>query len=469
MTYDLGFRIRKLPALVLLSSFAHLPPAASAGPAVTGIAGGALHSLFTKSDGSLWAMGDNTYGQLGLGFAPAGTNVPVQVLGSGVGIVAAGERHSLFRMGRDLWAMGNNEFGQLGDGTSTNNHYFPEKIFSGTSGINGISASVVAGGLDHSLFATSSSIVGNNTLRTMGNNDSGQLGDGTNNERNTPQQIASGQILAVSAGYGFSLFARSDGSLWGMGANDSGQLGIGTTENTNTPVKIVSSGVTALAAGGGHTLFIKSDGSLWGMGYNGYGQLGDNTTVDKHTPEQLAFNGVTAVAAGFDHSVYLKSDGSLWGTGDNSYGQLGDGTTNRHYVAFQIVPSNVVTVAAGYFHTLFIKSDGSLWGMGSNGEGELGVGSYTNHLTPFEIVAGVPPAPLITSIIVSRTNVILDAANGVSGEILYTLMGTNLTQPLNQWQPVATNTLSANGNFSITATNAITPNAAQEFFILQAH
>jgi len=371
-------------------------------------------------------------------------------------------------MGRDLWAMGDNGSGQLGDGTGTNNHYFPEKIFSGSPGISGISASVFAGGADHSLFATSSTIVGNNTLRTMGNNDSGQLGDGTFTERNTPQQIVSGQILAVAAGYQFSLFVRSDGSLWGMGANDVGQLGIGTTANTNIPVKIVSSGVTAVAAGGGHTLFIKSDGSLWGMGYNGYAQLGDNTTVDKHTPEQLAFNGVTAVAAGFYHSVYLKSDGSLWGTGDNSYGQLGDGTTNRHYVATQIVANNVVTVAAGYLHTLFIKSDGSLWGMGYNGEGELGDGSYTNHLTPFEIVAGIPPAPLITSISLSRTNVILNGADGVSGEILYTLMSTNLTQPLNQWRALATNTLSANGNFSITATNAVTPNAAQEFFILHA-
>jgi alpha-tubulin suppressor-like RCC1 family protein len=468
MIYDLRFRIWKLSALVLLSSFTHLPPTASAGPAVTSVAGGNVHTLFTKSDGSLWVMGDNSYGQLGLGFAPTGTNVPVQILGSGVGTVAAGGLHSLFRMGRDLWAMGDNNVGELGDGT-TNNHYFPEKIFSGTAGINGISVSVFAGGYEHSVFATSSLVVGNNTLRTMGDNDSGQLGDGTLTERNTPQQVASGRMLAVSAGLHFSLFAASDGSLWGMGANDSGQLGIGTAANTNMPVKIVANGVTAIAAGGYHSLFIKSDGSLWGMGNNGEGELGDNTTANKSTPEQLAFNGVTAVAAGYAHSLYLKSDGSLWGMGYNGDGELGDGTTNNQYLAIQIVASNVVAVAAGDFHTLFIKSDGSLWGMGNNVEGELGDGSYTNHLTPFEIVAGVAPAPLITSISLSHTNVILDGANGVPGEILYTLMGTNLTQPLNQWQPVATNTLSVNGNFSITATNAITPNAAQEFFILQAH
>jgi alpha-tubulin suppressor-like RCC1 family protein len=470
MIWNLRFTSWKLATLALLSCFTHLPPAANAGPAVTSIAGGAFHSLFTKSDGSLWGMGYNGDGELGIGFAPTMTNIPVQILASGAGTVAAGPEafHSFFRMGRDLWAMGYNQFGQLGDGTTNNNHYFPEKIFSGTTGLGGISASVAAAGSAHSLFATSSSVVGNNTLRAMGDNEIGQLGDGTYNQRNTPEQIGSGIILAVSAGYAFSLFARSDGSLWGMGRNDSGQLGIGTTSYTNIQVKSVSSGVTAIAAGGFHSLFIKSDGSLWGMGYNGDGQLGDNSTAEEHTPEQLAFNGVTAVAAGCDHSVYLRSDGSLWGMGYNAYGQLGDGTTNNHLFAFQIVASNVVAVAAGCYHTLFIKTDGSLWGMGNNGEGELGDGSNTNHLTPFEILAGVPPAPIITGLTLSRTNVILTGANGVSGEILYTLMTTNVTQPLNQWKPVATNTLSANGNFSFSATNAVIPDAPQQFYILQA-
>jgi hypothetical protein len=175
-----------------------------------------------------------------------------------------------------------------------------------------------------------------------------------------------------------------------------------------------------VAAGLYHSLFIKSDGSLWAMGRNYAGQLGDNTTTDQHTPEQIVFDGVTAVAAGEGHSLYLKSDGSLWG-------------------------------------------------MGATDAGQLGTGDYTNRYVPVLIVPGPPPPqPLMTGINLSGTNLILSGANGVSGEILYTLTSTDLTQPLSQWQSVATNVLSANGSFTITAVNAVTPGAPQQFYILQA-
>lgn len=57
----------------------------------------------------------------------------------------------------------------------------------------------------------------------------------------------------------------------------------------------------------------------------------------------------------------------------------------------------------------------------------------------------------------NRTN------NGQSGGAYLTLASTNLTLPLNQWTPVATNSLSAYGDFTITATNAVNPNAPQQF------
>src|SRR6266566_6000645 len=107
-------------ALALLLFFGLHPSGVEAGVAVTSIACGSDHSLFSKADGSLWTMGYNQVGQLGIGFSPIQTNVPQQVLTSGVGTVAAGDFHSLFRMGGSLWAMGDNLEGQLGDGTSNN-------------------------------------------------------------------------------------------------------------------------------------------------------------------------------------------------------------------------------------------------------------------------------------------------------------------------------------------------------------
>jgi len=410
-------------------------------------------------------MGNNNHGQLGLGFIPVMTNVPQQILSSGVATVACGANHSLFRMGGSLWTMGQNDAGQLGDGT-TNNHVFPEKIFPGSGSV---SVTAIATGPEghHSLFATSGLIAGSTGLKVTGDNSYGELGDGALTNHDTPEQIVASAITAASCGFGFSMFVRSDGSLWSMGRNNVGELGNGTILNTNRPVQIVASGVTAVASGTSHTLFLKSDGSLWAMGVNDTGQLGDNTTFDQHTPEQVVFNGVTAVAAGQEHSLFIKSDGSLWGMGDNMYGQLGDGTNASRHLPIQIVSSNVVAVAAGGYSSLFIKSDGSLWGMGENTAGQLGDGSYTNHLTPIRIVAGLPPAPRITGISLAGANLNLTGANGAPGETLVTLTSTSLALPRNQWQPVATNLLNATGNFSIIATNAVLPKEAQRFFILQ--
>jgi alpha-tubulin suppressor-like RCC1 family protein len=72
-----------------------------------------------------------------------------------------------------------------------------------------------------------------------------------------------------------------------MGNNHYGQLGNGSYNNTNRPVQIMASGVTAIAAGYGHSLFIKSDGSLWGMGDNLNGQLGDSTYNSTNLPVQI--------------------------------------------------------------------------------------------------------------------------------------------------------------------------------------
>src|SRR5438093_930183 len=108
-----------LPALI--TGICLLPAGRVTAQAVTHIAAGAYHSLFVRSDGTLWGMGDNEHGQLGLGPASSGTNAPQQIT-SGVGTVAAGGGHSLFSSGNGIWAMGQNDSGQLGDGT-TNTHY----------------------------------------------------------------------------------------------------------------------------------------------------------------------------------------------------------------------------------------------------------------------------------------------------------------------------------------------------------
>ena len=90
------------------------------------------------------------------------------------------------------------------------------------------------------------------------------------------------QIVKVTAGK-HSLFLMNDGSLWSMGDNSSGQLGDGTTDNRTKPIRVVESGVIGIAAGVNHSLFVKVDGSLWAMGQNSSGQLGNGSNENSLT------------------------------------------------------------------------------------------------------------------------------------------------------------------------------------------
>lgn len=363
--------------------------ASQAAPTVTQIAAGGYHSLFLKSDGSLWGMGLNEYGELGDGTL---TNqfLAEQIVSSNVTAIAAGGLHSLFLTPStnrlvDLRAMGSAAFGQLGDG-KTNSEYSDTPEFIESSGpLNVITTT--AGGGNHSLFLRNVGLVGfGKSLWGMGNNADGELGDGSYTTRYAPVEIVSSNVVAVAAGGSHSLFLKSNGSLWGMGYNGDGELGDGTYNGQNVPEQIEPGGVTAVAAGGAHSLFLKSGGSLWGMGDNTYGQLGSSVSFPVNFPVQIVASNVTAIAAGASHSLFLKSDGSLWAMGWNFYGQLGNGTTNNLYAPMQIVSSNVVAIAAGGVHSLFIKSDGSLWGMGDGSAGELGVGQSNGFHSPIQII-----------------------------------------------------------------------------------
>jgi alpha-tubulin suppressor-like RCC1 family protein len=360
----------------------------SGGQTVTKVAAGGYHSLFLKSDGSLWAMGNNGDGELGDGTTDNGnynTSLPEQIMAGNVTAIAAGANFSLFlKSDGSLWAMGDNGSGQLGDGTY-NQTNLPEQIVASN-------VTTIAVGEYHSLFLKS-----NGSLWAMGNNGYGQLGDGTTDNgiynTNRPEQIVASNVTAIVAGRYHSLFLKSDGSLWAMGYNASGQLGDGTYNKTNRPKQIVAGNVTAIVAGWTYSLFLKSDGSLWAMGYNGSGQLGDGTYNQTNRPEQIVASNVTAIAAGYGHGLFLKRDGSLWAMGDNEYGQLGDGTTdNDNYNTNrpeQIVAGNVTAIAGGGYHSLFIQSDGSLWAMGDNEDGQLGDGTYNQAGLPEQILASI--------------------------------------------------------------------------------
>ncbi len=96
---------------------------------------------------------------------------------------------------------------------------------------------------------------------------------------------------------------------------------------------------------------------------------------------------------------------------------------------------------------------------------------YRNYSSYFyfglDDISVVTAQPDIARISLSGTNLVLNGIGGASGRTYYLLMGTNITQPLSQWAPVATNVPGLDGNFRITATNAVNPKAPQRFYILR--
>jgi alpha-tubulin suppressor-like RCC1 family protein len=227
--------------------------------------------------------------------------------------------------------------------------------------------------------------VDNTSLLGWGNNEGGQLGNGTFSNSSVPIRITT-NVTTVSGGDKHSLFVRADGTLWAAGLNTYGQLGVGSTFSTNSPV-LVATNVTCAAAGLYHSLYVSASGTLASMGGNGFGQLGNGSNADSSLPVVVASN-VVAASAGQNHSLFIKTDGRLWAFGANYFGQLGDGTLNNTNRPM-LVASNVISAAAGYGHSLFVKSDKSLWAMGYNQFGQLGNGTLASTNRPIMVATNV--------------------------------------------------------------------------------
>jgi len=125
--------------------------------------------------------------------------------------------------------------------------------------------------------------------------------------------VMEGNVKQVSAGLWHTMILKTDGTLWACGNNQYGQLGDGTTEDRAIPVKMMEN-VASVSAGYKHTLILKTDGILWACGNNQYGQLGDGTTIDRTTPVPV-MEGVASASTGGLHTVILKTDGTLWTCG----------------------------------------------------------------------------------------------------------------------------------------------------------
>jgi len=319
------------------SSAVPLTIAGLGGPASV-IAGGSNFSVAVLSDGTVASWGVNAYGQLGNGTT---TNSPTPVVVSGLGgpavAVAAGTYHTVALLADGtVKAWGNNGSGQLGNGTYTSSSV-PVTV----TGLGGTVTAIAAG------YNFTLALLADGSVKAWGLNGSGQLGNGGYTTSPTPVTVTSlgGTATALAAGAYHAVALLSDGTLRSWGNNNSGQLGTGNTVGSATPVTVSSLGgvVTTIAAGDSHTLALLADGTLKSWGDNSVGQLGNGTTISSLLPVVVTglAGTVTAIAAGDYHTVALLADGTLQSWGQNGHGQLGDG---KGPVIPQSVPINLDNV-----------------------------------------------------------------------------------------------------------------------------
>jgi alpha-tubulin suppressor-like RCC1 family protein len=101
-------------------------------------------------------------------------------------------------------------------------------------------------------------------------------------------------VVEIAAGESFSLAARGDGTMAAWGNNQSGQLGDGTSrQDHSTPVAVhpfsPSGPLRSVAAGGSHSLAVTADNQVWAWGSNSTGQLGDGSApTDQYTPVRVS-------------------------------------------------------------------------------------------------------------------------------------------------------------------------------------
>ena len=326
-------------------------------PTFVVVAGGGSHSLALTTAGNVYSWGHNNYGQLGNGTI-ADSNRPVQVtLANGTPLshivaISAGNNHSMaLTDGGQVYAWGFNVNGQLGDGSTTQRNN-PVLI----PNFNNVVA-IAAGGF-HSLALT-----GNGSVYSWGYNSFGQLGYGAKDvmAHSAPALVPGLTGITAIAGGGYHSLALSGaGTVSAWGENNFGQLGDGTTTNRFSPTPMAAANnplltnVSAISAGVYHSLAL-TGGAVYGVGYNSFGQLGDGTTVNHSILTPAALTNVSAISAGGYHTLAISAN-SLYAFGQNNYGQLGDGTTTNRTIPTLITAAGAVgTVSGGGSHTLFLR------------------------------------------------------------------------------------------------------------------
>lgn len=304
-----------------------------------------------------------------------------------------------------VWSVGQGTFGQHGDGTS------------GAGAVKPAPAQVPGLPAIRQIAAVSGTVLALSTTGEVwawGQNSAGQTGVSPYVNTTVPTKIASlSNIVSVacSAFSGFALDANGD--IWSWGSNASGAAGRGAVGTTHIPAKLttVAGPFVELGVGNQFGFAIHANGTLYGWGLNTSGQLGLGDFVNRTTMTAIPVANVRQITGGVSFSVLLRTPPhgairDVMTTGDNTNGQRGNGVVggaaSNVFASISGGAANATQVGAGNKHAFFIGAGAvRAWGYGATGERADGT---------FVTSKGVPTT--IPSS-VSLSNILAGAGNSV--------------------------------------------------------
>jgi alpha-tubulin suppressor-like RCC1 family protein len=406
---------------------------------VLSLSAGSFFACAVTAAGSVACWGYGGYGQVGNAeFASSVTPVPVSGLSRGVKAVSAGfESACALKDDGTVACWGYADDGDLGDETTDFGSGFLSAVPVEVKGLSGPAAllstgsapcvvlttggvecwgltceeaeapvQVVSYATEH---ATAVSLGGDSDSHSFacatrlddvgscwGDNDEGELGDGTLDSSSTPVILAEASAASLSASQG-GQFACGilSGQVECWGDNSSGQLGDGTTQSRSTPLPVQNLSGRPLAVSAGGTfacalMAADSASTLYCWGDNTSGQLGDGTTTSRGTPAPVqGLAGITTITLGADFACVLLANGSADCWGDNALGQLGNGSPDSTGTPTPVAGlAGITSVAAGTSSACAIVAGGGIVCWGNNSSQQL---NFTFESSPVPV-----PSPVST-------------------------------------------------------------------------